>query len=175
MKKLLILGLLLAFDASALTGEKHVIREINPTIDVTSYTIGDQIDTAKKIGAATNSSGAFGQIHEVTVIDNSGKASPIRVWLFENKPVLSSLNNQPFNITDDAASTAKLLGVVNITANSYIRDGRNERAVGSVLTLDKIMKAGNGTTEMWAVLEAASTVTYTSANDLSVRFGIQQD
>lgn len=173
MKKLLVLLLLVAHPSLA-GSQLHLIREINPTIDTTQYLSGDQLDAPKRVVSALDESGGAGPIHNVVVVDNSGKASPIRIWLFQGQPVMSSLNNQPINITAAAASTAKRLGVVSVAAADYVRPGNNHVAIATV-QLDRVIKALDTTEDVWAVVEAASTITYNAANDLSIQFGIESD
>lgn len=177
MKKLLAVLLLLSTSAFATgTGRaKHVFREIDPTLTTSQYLIGTQLDAPKRVLGAVNSSGDYSRIHNLTVIDRSGKASPLRVWMFANKPVMSSLNGQAFSITGAASSTANLLGVINVTSASYIKQGNGERAVAELPLLDHVIQAGPATQDIWAVVEAASTITYNAANDLILKFGIEQD
>lgn len=177
MKKFIFIALAL-LSGSAFAGRDgaffHVIRDVNPTMGSANYASGAQIDLPKPLIAAVNNSGGTGKVVSVVVVDHSGKASPVNFWLFQNKPTLLSNDHDIVSITDAAASTANFLGKIKVAASDYVKDVGLQHAVATVAAAVPI-QATIGTTTVWVLSEAASTVTYPNANDLTFRFGIQQD
>lgn len=175
MKKIL-LALLLTGTAYA---GQATIHEIHPTISTSVHVTQTQLDnSALPIPSAVLDGGGTAILRSVVVVDNSGKRAPMKIRLYENKPVLLSQDGQTLNITNAAASTAKPLGIVNVAASDYDLDGLGQRAVATVrsinLPIRAGVKAGTQGTTVYALLEANSTVTYTNNNDLTIKFGIEQ-
>lgn len=172
----ILLSLLVAF-VPAMARADTDVQSVTVTTSTSIYASGDQIGSVLSLTEAVTRSGG-GRITSVSLVDKAKQKSPLAIHFFRSSPTVASVDNGALDITD-AEMAAKWIGAVTFEAGDYI-DLSNSSvaqygngAADKAGYLDMVVEGGNG--NLYAVVEALGTPTYTSTSDLILNVGIVRE
>lgn len=148
---------------------KVVRLSATPTVSTTpAYTAKDAVGGLMTFTAAARSSGGSCRVEAVQVVDKGQQMKDLDLVLFD-RSITAPTDNAIFAPTD--AELSNCVGVVPITAGTYADFSTNSVGVLNGLGLAVVL---NGS-DLFGVLVARGTPTYTSTSDLVVTLSILQD
>lgn len=151
-------------------GRSKVIT-FTPVLSLAPYADGDQMGVLMKLADILENSSSDASIVSLAILDKAKQNSAFEVLLFDQDPIISSVDNAPLDISD-AEMAAKFIGSIFIAAADY------SNLVGSSYqTIDAIgmLIQGRQFRDVWAVCKCRGTPTYTSASDLVLKIGVYKD
>lgn len=147
---------------------RKVRLSVTPTISTSAYTAKDNVGGLMTFTGAARTSGGSCRIDAVQVVDQDREMADLDLVLFD-RTITVPTDNAIFDPTD--AELAYCVGWVPITGGHYA--DFNDNAVASVHPVG-IETVLNGT-DLFGVLVARESITYTSTADLTVILTILQD
>ena len=156
---------------------KSKLVTMTPVVDTAIYASADQLGSLVELTNAMDDSSGTGTIVSVTVLDKAAQSSTATLLIFNDKPVVASVDNAALNISD-AEMSSKCVGVIPIPTASFVAlSASSAMAVLNVqLLVNSVKSADNaGGRSLWAILRSGGTPTYTSTSDLTIKIGIRQD
>ncbi len=128
------------------------------------YVAGDAIGTVQSI--VVKGDGGGGIVRVINVSDNVAVGLALRIWFFRRAP-RAVVDNAPFLMHN--ADRAKFAGVRSIAAGDYISNGniRMAHRKGDDANVDFSCPGG----ELFYIIEARETGTFSKANRLQVNMG----
>lgn len=150
---------------------------IQPVLDISgAHAAGDQMSIAITIPEIALSSGGVFKIDTICVVDQAKNSQPFDILFFDAAPTIASALNAALDISD-AEMVAKCIGRARLLAADF-----STLANSSVATVNPgiKLKAANASValanrDIFCVLQAQGTNTYTSASDLRIRLDVTQD
>lgn len=142
---------------------------INPTVDTTLHTAGDQVTQLFTIPMHRRG----GVINAITVLDKAEQSAPLELLLFDG-PVTVAANNAAAAFSD-ADLANKLVGVLEIAAADMTVElgGVGVQSMGSIRNIGLGIKPRNGEGRLYGCLRTTGTPTYAAADDLVLVFDIE--
>lgn len=156
---------------------------ITPTVSTTpAYTAGDQVGGLNRIAEAANHDGGTLLLQSLTIIDKGKQKSALTLFLFDDVPTITSVDNGAFDLTDVQAALS-CLGHVLIPSANYQDSSSN--SIATVLNIGLLLRSNAGKNavalpsgatprDLWCVLMTTGTPTYVSTTDLVLKLGIEQ-
>lgn len=147
---------------------KAVRLQVTPAISTGVYAAKDAVGALMTFANAARSSGGSGIVQAVQIEDKGQQLAALDLVLFD-RSITAPTDNAIFAPTD--TELGYCVGVVPILAGDYADLSTNAVANRSGLGLEFVL---NGT-DLFGVLVARGTPTYTSTGDLVVSLSILQD
>lgn len=138
-----------------------------PTISTSQYTAKDAIGGLMTFSNSVRASGGSGIVLGVQVIDKDQEKSDVDLLLFD-RSITAPTDNAAFDPSD--AELANCVGFVRVVAADY--SDLNDNSIASVET--NLPFVSNGT-DLFGVLVARATPTFTATSDIVVVLTIRQD
>lgn len=151
-------------------GGSSVLVTPTVTISTSIYAAGDVIGDELTLTNAMRVSSGSGVLHSIAVFDADNEKAAFDILLFESDPAGTYTDNAAASW--NTADFAKFLGRVNVATTDYLTV--NSRALAVKTGIGLTVKA-SGSRNLYAVLIATGTPTYTATTDLTLRFGFLQD
>lgn len=152
----------------------HTSRKLKsfvPELSLTAYASGDQMGVLNEIPELF-AMGGSGKLESLVIVDTDKIKTDFSV-LFFSKPVAVGADNAAFNVS--AVNMAEAyIGQVAVGASDYI-----DTANASVATKDLSLLLYNQNNaalkgaSIWAVLVSNDTDTFTSADALTIKLGVE--
>lgn len=155
------------------TGIPVVVRtdllrvQVTPTISTSIYAAKDAIGGLMTFANAASSSGGSGVIRSVTIEDNDQERADIDVVFFRATVAGTVTDNAPFDPTD--GDLANFVGFVPFGSGFY--SDFNDNCAAFVATDLPYSLSG---TDLFGVLVARSTPTYTATTDIVVTVHVER-
>lgn len=143
-----------------------------PTLDTNIYASGDGMGPAVKLKDALDDSGDTGRLVSVAVVDAIKQKKAFDILLFNAEPTIASADNAALDIAD-AEMVSKFLGRVVVATADYTDISASSFVM--IQSLNILVQAADGSSDLWAVLVSRDTPTYTGATNLTLKLGFIQD
>lgn len=154
--------------------KNRFVCQVAVATDANIYASGDQIGVPVEIEAFSDGVGAI--IRDLLILDKDGEKSAIDVLLFNNLPLLSSVDNGPFAFSA-AAEIEKCVGVVVVLAADYADAGTGyavaTKQMTGLVVQNKGVTDSSKKKKLWAVLVSRGTPDYDS-KPLMLKLGMEQ-
>lgn len=148
---------------------KVVRLSVTPTVSTTpAYTAKDAVGALLTFSNAARASGGTIRIEALQVLDKGQQMKDLDLVLFD-RTLSAPTDNSIFNPSD--AELATCVGVIPVSAGHYADLSTNSVASVVAIGLSVVL---NGT-DLFGVLVARGTPTYTSTTDIVVTLTITQD
>ncbi len=147
---------------------KVVRLSVTPTISTSIYAAKDAVGALMTFSNAVRSSGGTCRLEAVQIVDKGQQMRDLDLVLFD-RTITAPTDNAIFAPTD--AEMANCIGGVSFGAGFYMDFSTNSVAVVNNVGLEVVL---NGT-DLFGVLVARATPTYTSTSDLIVILTLTQD
>jgi len=166
MRYLLLLFLILFAHVSYGGQFIHQNRSTDAGVNTSLYTTGDQMGDLFLLDGV-GSKGATIHVDTVGVMDNAGQDAAFDILLFNDKPVLTSVDNGALAMSE-AEFRSKFIGKYAIVATDY--SDLDTGSVAFAAFAHRSIKLKNGSTGVWGILQAKDGPTYGAATDLMLNF-----
>lgn len=150
---------------------KSKVVSVVPVVDTAIYASGDRLGSLMTITGATDATGDTVVLKSLIIIDGASQSSAVDVLFFSDAPTIASADNAALNITD-AQMSANFLGRIVVASGDYTALSAN--SVAAKNSVDMMLKSIAGSRDLYCLLQARGTPTYTSASDLTVKFLFEQ-
>lgn len=148
---------------------KVVRLSATPTVSTTpAYALKDAVGGLLTFANAVRASGGSGLLHAVQVVDKGQQMKDLELMLFD-RSITAPTDNAVFDPTDTELTQS--VGRVDLSAGYYSDFSDNSIATREGLGLEFVL---NGT-DLFGVLVARGTPTFTSTTDIVVTLTIVQD
>lgn len=147
---------------------KVVRLQVTPTISTTAYAAKDNVGGLMTFANAVRASGGTCRIEAAQLVDKDQERADLDLVLFD-RTITAPTDNAAFDPTD--TELGYVVGVVPFGAGDYF--DFNDNAVAHIGGLG-LAAALNGT-DLFGVLVARTTPTYTATSDIVVTLTITQD
>lgn len=142
---------------------------VTPTVSTTpAYTAKDAVGGLMTFSNAVRASGGSGLLYAVQVVDKGQQMKDLDLVLFD-RSITAPTDNSIFNPSDTELTEA--VGTVRISSGDYADFNNNSVATVANVGIEFVL---NGT-DLFGVLVARGTPTYTSTTDIVVTLTILQD
>lgn len=146
---------------------------VTPVITLVAYTANDQVGTLQTIPLTDTDKGA--ELKTLTVIDKAAQAAQLDIFLFDQDPLQTSVDNAAFAVPA-ASWRDKALGHVAVAAADYAATASGARVATKQVLLSLVSAAldasGNRSGKLYALVVTRGTPTYAAVDDLSFVYGI---
>jgi hypothetical protein len=154
---------------------------VTPTISSSpAYTAGDQLGGIMTLTDVIrqDSNGRFGtsELVEVTILDGSKQDSAIDIWLFNQSPTVTSVDNGAFAMTY-ANMQSQAIGVIQIgTSGTYSDASATSMCSAANLNIPvQVANTASSPTNIYAIAVARGTPTYATTTSLTFLFKFFMD
>ncbi len=152
-------------------GSPMAVVSVTPVISSSpAYTSGDAVGGEQKLTGACRVTGGKAILQTITIQDVANQKAALTILFFDSEPTGAT-------ITDNSAfawgstAFAKVVGKIDVAAGDY--ETVASKAVAAKTALGLEMQAA-GAPDLWAVVVTTGTPTYTTASDLTFKYGFQQ-
>lgn len=154
---------------------KLKVVSYTPVTDTAIYAAGDQVGVITELTNFMDNPSGQTNIVSMSLLDKDKQASILQVLLFNDKPVVTSVNNGALDISD--AEMLKCIGVISVVAADYF--ALNVNSMANIKNINMVMnavKSGDNQTgkSVWAIIRSGGTPTYTTTSSLVLTFGLSQ-
>ena len=155
--------------------------EFSPANTAAAYSAGDQLGTVLTLSGAFSKPYVYqlsrgnllgGVIVNCGVVDLDKKELNLYVHIFQNSPTLASGDNDAFDLTDANMVAAKRMTTLEIVATDYITLTSQSVADSQ---FSRGVNAAADSKDLYAVVQTADAVTFTTASALKFFMGILLD
>lgn len=156
---------------------KHASTRVisqTPTISTDAYEAGDVVGGVQHLQRAL-ALARGGILQSLTVKEKGTQADALTILLFRSEPGSVAADNAAFTLAD--ADLAECVGVIEVAADDFVSVGSASVAtIRPELALEgKKSSKKEDAGDLWAVVVAVGTPTYTSASDLVFEYGFRPD
>lgn len=148
------------------------VIQVRPTISTLIYAANDIVGGLLTLTNAVRSSGSTALLESICIFDEDNEKAALEIVFFNANPTASTTADQG-GLTVHAGDVTKVIGRVTIAAADYVTVATG-KAIAQVSGLARLMKA-SGSANLYCVVLATGTPTYTGADDLIFNFGFLQD
>lgn len=142
-----------------------------PTIDTAIYAAGDRVGSLMTLANVADESSGIVVLKSLIIVDQTALTAATDVLFFDSSPTIASADNAALNITD-AEMTARFIGRVVVATGDFTALAANSVAVKAGIEL--MMRPALGTRDIYCLLQARGTPTYTSTTSLTLKFLFEQ-
>lgn len=153
-------------------GRNAVIITPTLVVDTAIYAALDIIGGELTLTNAMRVSGGSGILQAVTVIDDDNEKAAIDILLF-NSPLTGTKADQGA-LSYSAADPAKILGRISVLNADYLTYVAASLAVAQIRGIN-LPVAASGSANLYAIILAVATPTYTATTDLMVKFHFERN
>ena len=148
------------------------IKEVTatPTIDTNAYASADHLGTVMTLTDVVPLSGGSVKLDKIVVVDKAKQSSALDILFFNASPTLTSVDNGALDISDSEMAS-KFLGSVRLAQAEYI--DLNVNSTITVRNVELNLRAANGSTTLYAILQSRGSPTYGAASDLVVKLSFE--
>lgn len=150
------------------------ISIVRPTlaVDTNIYAALDIIGGQLTLTDAMRISDGTGVLHSISITDDDNEKAAFDILLFHSSLAGTVTDNGAF--AHNSADPAKFLGRVQVLASDYVTVVTGSLAVANLRSIGLPVKA-SGSRNLYALIIATGTPTYTAATDLKIAFGFLCD
>ena len=142
-------------------------------VDTNVYAALDVIGGKLKLPQAVRLPAGTGVLQSITITDDDNEKAAFDVLLFSASPTGTVTDNLAY--AHSAADLLAFLGRVQVVATDYLTIVAGSLAVASIKNIGLLVKAASGSADLYAVVIATGTPTYTATTDLQMFFGVLCD
>jgi hypothetical protein len=159
------------------TSRTHLV-EASPTLDTGAYASGDHMGTLMEFTSALANTDWLAVIQSLTVVDKSKQSAAFTLFLFDDIPTLTSVDNAALDISD-SEMLDKCIGMISVGSSDYKALNVNSvaciKSVGLVVWNKRSRATFNDkVNSIWGILMCEGAPTY-AADALTLRLGLLQD
>lgn len=159
-------------------GHKNAAISVGAT--AASYTTGKVIGVPTKIPFSMLDTGGSALLKSLCVIDKEAVGLAMDIYFFQQKPTSQGADTGTFALT--AAESVYLLGRVTLAAGDFTASSVIKEATKTNIDLQLAAMTGaqagvigQGSKDVWMLVVARASITYSSAASLWIRAGIEQN
>jgi hypothetical protein len=153
-------------------GGSTAVVAVNPTVDTAIYAALDIIGGELTITGAMRISGGTGILQAITIIDDDNEKAAFDILLYN--AALSGTKTDNGALGYNSADAAKFLGRVQVLSSDYLTYISGSQAIASIRGIG-LPVASSGSANLFAIILATGTPTYTAATDLHLMFHFLRD
>lgn len=156
-----------------LVGGDTVIITPTLTVDTAIYAALDIIGGKLTLTNAMRKKAGSGILHSITITDDDNEKAAFDILLF-GADLTGTVADQGA-YAHSSADLTNFLGRVQVLASDYLTVVTGSLAVVHLRNLAIPVRSSTTSTNLYALIIATGTPTYTAATDLKIRFGILRD
>ena len=143
------------------------------TVDTAIYAALDVIGGQLTLTNALRENGGSGILQSITIIDDDNEKAAFDIVLFGADPGGTTTDNNAW--VHASGDPAKILGRITVSASDYVTMVTGSLAIACIRNIGLPVRNSEDTRDLYALIIATGTPTYTATTDLTVRFGILRD
>lgn len=146
---------------------------VSPTVDTSQYAALDVIGGELTITNAMRVNGGSGVLQAITIVDNDNEKAAFDILIMN--AALTGTKADQGAIADNAADRTKFIGRIQVTAADYLSYVASSQAIAQIRNIGLPVESAAASRDLYCVILATGTPTYTATTDLMLKFHFLQD